>query len=136
MSPEEPSIATLLRWLAEHHLTHAEFALLAGVEKSTVDGWCSNKPIGCKAKRTIRLAMELHTTSQHTETLLGIVEEQWTERSLYTESEWREICREAAAMGLTPGDYQRNILHRIARNHLHLDLPSIPLVPPPKPHTP
>lgn len=136
MPPEETSVETLLRWLAERHLTHAEFALLAGVEKSTLDGWCSNKPIGEKARRTIRLAMELHATSQHTEPLLGIVEEQWSEHSLYTESEWREICREAAAMGLSPGDYQRRILRSIARNHQHLDLPTFPLAPPPKPHTP
>lgn len=132
MPPEEISVEDLLRWLAEHHLTHAEFATLAGVEKSTVDGWCSNKPIGRKASLTIRRAMHRHTLSRQPETLetlLGVVEEQWTEQSLYTESEWREICREADSMGLTPGDYQRLILRRMASNNRHHALPIQPFPP-------
>lgn len=96
----------LKKWLEHTGTSREALADLMGVSKSTVDGWCSNKPVGKRSRYRLRLLMMEHGLGLTREP--SSPEEQQAIQagpSLFTGEQWAAICRAAKLRRMTPSSF-------------------------------
>lgn len=102
--------ADLKNWLVETYLSREELADLMGVSKSTVDGWCSNKPIKASRQEQLRQIMldyRLGSLSSSSRRERGL----WVGSSFFSKRQWHTICQAAKLQGVTPRAFLKQAVY-------------------------
>lgn len=91
-------------WMTTNGINRMQLADKLMVSKSTIDGWCSTRPIGLSKRKALRLLMMEMEHQQKNHTDLDDLNKMGVQlnESHFTKQEWQRICLAAKIQRTSP----------------------------------